>query len=281
MATKITLKQLGDDILEYIKKNSGGEGGSLDHDITSNVAVGAAPANTKFDEGLSLTEFAEKILLKEVVPTISTSFSGTGLKEKGNSVNGTTMTLNITNLSSISNTITVNEIKFYDGNTVIDTQAFVPGKSTYTYTYNITISDNKTVKAELTYNSNKKLSGSGTFTFVYPRFYGVRKKLVEEGPPRPNSTTNELATLYTKEVVNGKGLTWNNITLDDERFCYIYPASFGELSSIKDGNNFEQLQSYTKYTIDVDSSLTGETILYYMYILTDSATGTGFKQIYS
>lgn len=73
MATKISLKQLGEDVLKLI-----GKGGniSLEKDIISNVVCGAAPSGTLFKEGQTFTEFAEKLLRKDITPTISTSFSG-------------------------------------------------------------------------------------------------------------------------------------------------------------------------------------------------------------
>ena len=59
MATKISVKQLGDDILALIGK---GGGASLEKEIISNTVCGAAPSGTRFPQGQTFTEFAEKIL---------------------------------------------------------------------------------------------------------------------------------------------------------------------------------------------------------------------------
>lgn len=269
MSTKISLKQLAPEVLDLL-----GGGGALSRDITSNVSVGAANSGTLFPNGQTLTEFAETLLLKEIVPTISTTFSGTGVKEIGTSVNGSTMTLKITNTPSAS--ITINTIEFYVGNTLLDSQPYVKGTNTYTYTYSNTITTNTTLKAVLTYNGNKKLQGTGDFQFVYGRFYGTTTYSTID-----STIANTLITSFTKNIQNSKALTWNNITLNDERFCYMYPASLGALSSIKDGNGFDQTQGYTRYQVNLTYPTNNQIVSYYVYLLSDSTTGSGFTQIYS
>ena len=49
----------------------------------------------------------------------------------------------------------------------------------------------------------------------------------------------------------------------------------GNLSSIKDANNFEYLNSYTKSTVMIDGTN------YNVYVLTDPVTISGAKQIYA
>ena len=78
----------------------------------------------------------------------------------------------------------------------------------------------------------------------------------------------------TKNVKNTKAQT-ATFTLSNQRSCYCYPASFGNLTSIKDANNFEYLSSYTKTTVAVDG------VEYNVYTLTDPVTATGFKQVYA
>ena len=55
----------------------------------------------------------------------------------------------------------------------------------------------------------------------------------------------------------------------------MYPKSFGALTSIKDANNFDYINSYTR------SEMTYNDVDYYVYILTDPVTITGFKQAFS
>lgn len=65
--------------------------------------------------------------------------------------------------------------------------------------------------------------------------------------------------------------------LDNQKSIYMYPATHGELSSIKDINNFEYINSYTFSVITYDE------VSYNLYVLTDAVTvsGSGFKQVFS
>lgn len=269
MATKIKLKQLDQEIIDLL----GGGGGSLIREIISNVAVGAAPVGTRFPQGQSLTDFAEALLRKDITPSISTSFSGAGVKEVGTVVNGSTMTLTIGNLSQV--TVPISKVEFYEGNNLLDTQTYVEGKSSYSYVYNRTIKSNLKLRAVLTYSGNKTAQGTGDFTFVYGSFYGPTNAAFID-----SSIANSLLASFKKSIKSNKELTWTNITLNDERFCYMYPASMGTLGSIKDGNGFDQMSSYTRYQVDITYPTNGDTVSYYVYLLTDATTGTGFSQIY-
>lgn len=74
---------------------------------------------------------------------------------------------------------------------------------------------------------------------------------------------------------NSKGFTWNNISCEKDILVYKYPKSLGALTSIKDANNFDYINSYTR----TEETING--LVYYVYTLTDPMTITGFKQIYS
>lgn len=269
MATKIKLKQLDQEIINLL-----GGGGALTRDITSNVTVGAANSGTLFPKNQSLTEFAEAILLKEITPTISTTFSGSGVHEVGTSVNGSSIELKITNTPSSS--ITINKIEFFAGGTLLNSQPYVNGTKTYKFNYTQTISTNTTLKAILTYNSNKTLTNTGDFKFVYGRFYGPTKASIID-----SNIANSLIVGFTKNIEDSKKFSWTNITLNDERFCYMYPASYGVLSNIKDGNGFDQTNSYTRYQVDITYPTNSNIVSYYVYLLNDPTTGSGFTQNYN
>ena len=40
--------------------------------------------------------------------------------------------------------------------------------------------------------------------------------------------------------------------MSNQRIVYLYPSSFGELTSIKDENNFENLDSFAKTLITIN-----------------------------
>lgn len=244
-----------------------GEGGSgdasLERDVTSNLTVGAIPSNTKLAKGMTFTEFAEKLLITEIAPTTTFSASGSGVKEVGTSVTPT-LTLNITS----KGTGTPVAIKFYDGSTLLNTQTYVDGTNTYTYTMDA-VTTTKTVKGVLEYKKSNDTTAtiekSATYTFVMASYYGA----VTTAP-----TDKAGIIALTKNVKNTKALT-TTFNLSNQRSCYCYPVSFGNLTSIKDANNFEYLASYTKTTVTVDG------VDYNVYTLTDPVTATGFKQVYA
>lgn len=88
-----------------------------------------------------------------------------------------------------------------------------------------------------------------------------------------NSTISNPAGLSsTLRTAKGSTLTFN---LTNQRIVYMYPSSFGNLTAIKDANNFDYINSYTFTTMQYNG------VNYNVYILTDPVTITGFKQIYS
>lgn len=244
--------------------SSGGGDSSLTSDVTSNLVVGAIPSGTTLEEGTTFTEFVQKLLVSEIAPTITFSASGSGTKEVGTSVTPT-LTLNITG----KGTGTPIAIKFYSGSTLLESQDYIDGTNSYAFTMSSAITTTTTVKGVLEYkksdNSNATVEKTATYTFVMASYYGA----VSVAP-----TDKAGIIALTKNVKTGKGQT-ATFNLNNQRSCYAYPASMGNLTSIKDANNFEYLASYIKTTVAVDG------VDYNVYTLTDSVTATGFKQVYA
>jgi len=79
----------------------------------------------------------------------------------------------------------------------------------------------------------------------------------------------------TKLIKTTKAFTWNNITCINDVLIYKYPKSFGKLTSIKDANNFEYINSYTYTEEDINN------VTYSVYTLTDPMTIENAIQVYS
>ena len=254
-------------IWQPVSVQEGGSGGDseITENITANIEVGGIASGTLIPEGTTLTEFAKKMLVKETAPTTTFTASGSGVKEIGTSVTPT-LTLTITG----TGTGTPTAIKFYNGSTLLETQPYVSGTNTYTHTMASAVTATTTVKGVLEYTKSDgtttgTVEKSATYTFVMASYYGA----VTTAP-----TTKAEIIALTKNVKNTKAQT-ATFNLSNQRSCYCYPASFGNLTSIKDANNFEYLSSYTKTTVSVDS------VDYNVYTLTDPVTATGFKQVYA
>ena len=127
----------------------------------------------------------------------------------------------------------------------------------------VTTNTTYTVKAS---KSGVTVQGSTSAIFVNPSYFGA----VAVG----FTPTEDTIKALTKSVKNGKGYT-GTVTLTNQKVCYAYPKSMGALTAIKDANNFEYLQSYTRSEVTVWDEV------YYVYVLTDPVSIEGFKQIYS
>lgn len=239
-------------------------GGSTTEDVTANITVGGITSGDTIPAGTTLTDVLKKLTIVEIAPATTFTASGSGVKEEGTSVTPT-LTLTISNPGSG----TPVSISFYSGSTLLDTQNYVSGTNTYTYTMETAITTNTTVKGVLNYkksdNTDASIEKTASYTFVMASYYGA----VSTAP-----TTAEEIKALTKNVKTSKGYT-ATYNLSNQRSCYCYPASFGNLTSIKDANNFEYIQSYTKTNVTVDGTS------YNVYTLTDPTTITSFKQVFA
>ena len=87
------------------------------------------------------------------------------------------------------------------------------------------------------------------------------------------NTINDISGLSSR-LSTSKSYTYT-ANLIEQRIVYIYPKTFGTLTSIKDSNNFDYINSYTRSTALFDG------VEYYIYILTDPVTINDFKQIFN
>ena len=107
------------------------------------------------------------------------------------------------------------------------------------------------------------ISSSGNVRAYALSYYGVVN----------TSTVTDISGLSSR-LSSNKSYTYT-ASLTEQRIAYIYPKTFGELTSIKDANNFDYINSYTRST----SIFNG--VEYYIYILTDPVTINNFKQIFN
>ena len=231
-----------------------------------------APANTFFPKGMSFTDFVKTILIKEIAPSINVTATNPGVYVVNTQIGGTTINLKINSLG----TSTPTSIEFYIDWNFNRYTSHTAGKMNYSTDYStvITSATPKTVTAtaKLIYNKSDgnttNILGNKTIVFVYPSFSGVTSL---------DSTTITEADIkaMTKLALTSKFYTASGITMSNQRTIFVYPQTYGNLTSIKDANNFEYLQSYDKTTIIIDG------VLCNAYTLHDPVTVTNFKQIYN
>lgn len=113
---------------------------------------------------------------------------------------------------------------------------------------------------DVTGNSTKQVS------VVYPSYFGS----VSADWTPTESTVKSL----NKLLLISRTSTQNGIRTTNGKIVYCYPASYGKLTSIKDGNGYEVIDSYTLWTVNIGG------ISYYCYLLTTPVTSEGVTQIY-
>lgn len=265
-------------VKEYVEISGGSGDANLTEQIISNVTVGAANSGSVFQKDMSFTDFAKKILTKDIAPSITAATfkdKGTnnvvGLREKGASISGVDFSVTIS--AGTMDRSKLKEINFYVGSTKVKTTT-ISTSNNYSYSYTGAITSNITVKAELVYDGTKTNTKSATYDFIYARFFGKTSVDIDT-----TNISNFIAGAV-KTLVKSNGYT-GTIDLNDERFVYAYPASYADLKSIKDGNGFEQINGYTPQIITISYPTNSDSVQYKVYTLDDPATGTGFKQIYS
>ena len=235
-----------------------------DSNVTANKTVGAITAGTTIPEGTDLTTFLQKLLIDEIAPTINFSISQSGNKIYGTSYRET-LTLTITSLG----TATPTSIDFYSGSTLLGSETYVAGTNTYTFTMDSDTSSNATFKGVLNYkksdNNTASINKTASISFFYEKFYGNVSDL------EPSEAT---ITALSSAIATAKGGTYA-YTFSAQRAAYAYPSTLGTLSSIKDGNGFSLMDSFTR--TQVTYTRNGTSVPYYLYVLTDASTVSNYN----
>lgn len=260
-----------------------GSGGVLTEDIKlTGTTLGALPDNYILKRGTTFTEFVKAAGQKETKPvgtkpSVSLALSQSGVLEAGKEYTiRITPTIRQNDGGAITSyKVYKNNVEIYsgtEGTIITDTLTLIHG-SNIVYKATITYNDGPIPNTNLgnPYPAGQVKAGSvsgsaPTIIPVAPSYYGVINN--------PPTNMSELTSL-NKRVSNSKNLTYDNITLNNQHIVYAYPSSLGTITSIKDGNNFEYINSYTK------ASATINNVNYVVMYLTDKVTASGFKQVFS
>lgn len=253
-----------------VQPGGGGGDSSLTTDVTANLAVGAIASGTTLPEGTTFTEFAQKLLISEIAPTINFSISKSGNVVYGGSYTET-LTVSVTNMGTAKK---IKTIAWYEGNTLKQTDTIDSTTTgSWTYTMETATTDSTIFKAIVTYVKSNDADASVTKTasinFYYNKFYGAVADL---------NPTEAIVEALTTALGTGKGGTYS-FTTSASRICYAYPKSLGALTSIKDGNGFSLFDSFTRTEQTYTQNNTS--VVYYRYVLTDATTVSGYSVVFA
>ena len=227
-------------------------------EVTSNTKGHITGVETSTLTLPSVQSLEDRLDALEYVPIDITSFSvspSTTIYEfAGTTTNPfTTYYLDFSwSINTTPNTITIvsdfSSPIIGSGDTTYDEPPFSIQNSTgaevsHTWTLNVTDSQN---------SSN---SSSKTIRWVYPFFYGEDSNDLSGGTGIENLTKS----------VSRKGNKTLGINATNEFIYFAYPASYGDLSTILDGNGFNVTSSFTKHTANVTPLVSGVAISYNIY----------------
>lgn len=254
----------GGDTNYFLEKLSATPG---DADWTDGVFAGYS---ARYGASLSLAGLRAALLyifnFQYTLPSISLSMAGSGtIREKGASVASSLMTATITKTSD-----PITTARFYASGVLQSTQAVGPGSASPTYNYATPFTDTKSFTAQVdddgTSNGGTpqtQTSNTVTFTFVYPYYYGSGAAGLTGAQVRSLLTTYVIASTAS---VN-RSFSPNG----SQKMYFAYPASYGDLTSIKDDNLFEVLSDWTKTAKNI-TGLDGNVVSYNVYEFNNVAT---------
>lgn len=229
--------------------------------------VGGIKAGSSFDNQ-TMTEMWNALLYPFVKPsnlrlTIDSGVA-IGIVEKGTTISPSATTKLMWAISGNDGTIT--KIEFFKNNTSVkkveaasvSTSGYVEWGTDFG-----TISSDTSIIYKATYKENTSdilTSNALTWTFVDPYFYGVAADGVD-------------ITHLTKSVTSKSNKTLS-FTTDNNYIYFAYPASYGELTSIKDSNGFENIDGFTKTTTTI--IISSGSVEYLVYKSKSASTQSNF-----
>lgn len=236
------------------------------NDMPTVTALGGIPVGTTFDN-VAIKDLLTNLLYPYVAPTISFSCNPGGqVREFGNPVNTVTLTANTTKKSK-----PITKVTFYKDNTLINTvESPKSGGGSETFTYDTPITANTTLKAKVSDGQTEVTSGGVTYTFVYPMYVGN----VSAASPDQETIKGMEKLIITKPASRAK-----TYTINDSRFCIAYPASYGNLKSVLDANQFEILGDFNKEVKEIEC-LDGSRQSYNVYTFKNLVSMSAFTVTY-
>ena len=237
-----------------------GSGGSavLTEEITTNIEVGGIKSGTLLGTGLTFNDYVRMVHVTYLAPGVTLTITpSTTLYKVGTNVTGLVAKVTVTKKSE-----NITKIEFLVNDVVKETiTTDVANGGTFSYTVD-DFSTDTTIKA-IVYDTSSNVPKTSTVKFVSPYYCGT----TDDVP-----TADTILTLT--ELVEAKGSKTRTITCANKHVVFAYPASYGKLTSILDGNGFENLTDYT----NIQETING--VSYEIYYTTGKKTLTNFKYTY-
>lgn len=228
-------------IITDSKGGGGGGSASLTSDLTTNVEVGGIPKNKTYAEGTDIEDIIRDLLVKYIEPTVALAITpNKTVYKKGDTVSTLDIKATVT-----KNSNDIVDIKYYVDTTLVDTKdsstdPTLPTGGAFTYQYTTAITVDTTIKITVN-DGTKDVTKTVKIEFVSPYYYGA------------SASSTVTATTGLTESAEKKGDKTVKYTANGEYIVFMYPSSYGNLTSILDQNSFENIQDFTLTTSTIDS----------------------------
>ncbi len=203
--------------------------------------------SARFSEVFATSNLDDTILqilnLQYTAPGMSFSASGSGtIREKGDPVIASTLTAVITKRSD-----PIAQVRFYKGASLLSTVLSPnPAGGTEQYSWTGSFTDNTTFSSQVddtgATGGPSTTTGSASFTFVYPYYYGAGAA---------GLTAAQVAALTKQVIASTASKLESIVAANGNVFYFAYPASYGALTSILDVNGFETIGDWTLRTENI------------------------------
>ena len=219
--------------------------------VGTTVAVGGIAKGTTFSNRKLMD-----IINEMLYPYVSFSILGFTLSPNGGTYErGSTVSVTNTTTTVALGSEAITSIEILDGGSVLASKTSGFTGNSFAIPISLTVSANKSLTTRVKDDRTTLTRNSASFTFVYPYYYGS----LDAGVLDENSIKN-----LTK-IVQQKGNKTFRFTHSNKCCVIAYPASYGNLRTVIDQNNFDITSSFTKNTVSI-TGLDGTAQNYNVYV---------------
>lgn len=236
----------------------GGGGGEFEEDYTTTAACGALPVGTTIEAGTSSVEVLKLMTTRIVAPQVTLKCKANFMSSYGTEIRYNQLTQTF---ESVSYQITGKKQAGGEDITSLEIHAATAGGTDIWSTdepidnHTYTIEDASLLSTAYVgvVRDNAKPNPQIATSIVnvypcYPRYYGQVDASAD--------TITTVAGLTQPSLTTSRGMSYSNITTGGQlkKIVFFYAASLGNATSIKDGQNEENILGYTKKEIYFDGT---------------------------
>ena len=247
---------------KFVMKGEAGGDSELEHDSISNVSVGNSSTGTTLPQGMTFTEYVEKVHVATLPPSVRITTPTATTKEVGEVITTLPISATIT-----KNTYTLSKADFYDGNVLLNTITGIPANGVVSMDYSCNNNDTN-MKIKVVATDSSGLTGNASVDIKFARgiFYGT-------------STTDNLyntsalvRSLSNKELGKTSGYKFTvDIPVGTKSVIIAIPSTMS-LSTVnfRESMNMDVLSTFSISNVDVQGANGYTAIGYkvYQYIAT-------------